>query len=73
MSGLDAAAKVLSDAGKPMSVKEIVEAAFAAKLWSSDGKTPSATLYSAVIREIANKKDASRFKKTGPGEFALAK
>jgi hypothetical protein len=73
MSGLDAAAKVLADAGKPMSCKEMVEAMLAQKLWSTGGKTPSSTVYAAIVREIANRKDASRFKKTGPGEFALAK
>ena len=73
MSGLDAAAKVLADHGKPMSCKVMVEAMLAQKLWSTGGKTPSSTLYSALIREIANRKDASRFKKTSPGEFALAK
>ena len=73
MSGLDAAAKVLADHGKPLSCKVMVEAMLAQKLWSTGGKTPSSTLYSALIREIGNRKDASRFKKTGPGEFALAK
>jgi hypothetical protein len=73
MSGLDAAAKVLAEAGKPMSCKVMVEQMLAKGLWATTGATPSSTLYSALIREIANRKDASRFKKTGPGEFALAK
>ena len=73
MSGLDAAAKVLAEAGKPMNCKEMVEATLAKGLWTTKGATPSSTAYAAVIREIANRKDASRFKKTGPGEFALAK
>ena len=73
MSGLDAAAKVLAETGKPMNVKAIVEAAFAKGYWASKGATPWATLYSAVIREIAAKKEASRFRKTARGMFEIAK
>jgi hypothetical protein len=71
MSGLDAAAKVLADHGKPLSCKVMVEAMLAQKLWSTGGKTPDATIYSAVIREIATKGSASRFVKVGRGEFAI--
>jgi hypothetical protein len=73
MSGLDAAAKVLAEAGKPMNVKAIVEAALAKGYWASKGATPWATVYSAVIREIAAKKEASRFRKTARGMFEIAK
>lgn len=73
MSGLDAAAKVLAEAGTPMNVKAIVETAQAKGYWTPGGKTPWATLYSAVIREIAAKKDAARFRKTERGMFELNK
>ena len=70
-SGLDAAAKVLEEAGQPMTAKEMVEAAEAKGYWKSPGgKTPHATVYSAIIREIAKKGDASRFVKTERGKFA---
>ena len=72
MSGLDAAAKVLADHGKPMSCKVMVEAMLAQKLWSTGGKTPDATIYSAIIREIKVKGAGSRFAKVGRGEFAFA-
>ena len=72
MSGLDAAAKVLKDAGEPMGAKQIVEAAMAKGLWQSNGATPHATIYSAMIREIAAKGDDARFKKVGRGQFAAA-
>jgi hypothetical protein len=40
--------------------------------WTSPkGKTPSATLYAALLRELKRKGDAARFVKTGPGQFAL--
>jgi hypothetical protein len=70
-SGLDAAAKVLEESGEPMTAKEMVEAAEAKGYWKSPGgKTPHATVYSAIIREIAAKGDASRFVKTERGKFA---
>jgi hypothetical protein len=73
MSGLDAAAKVLEEAGQPMTVKEMVEAAEEKGYWKSPGgKTPEATVYSAIIREIATKGTASRFVKTERGKFAHA-
>lgn len=70
-SALDAAAHVLKDAGEPMRVRAMVEAMKTRGLWSSDAATPHATLYSAILREITNKKDASRFRKTDRGHFAL--
>ena len=71
ISGLDAAAKVLEESGQPMTAKEMVEAAEAKGYWKSPGgKTPHATIYSAIIREIAKKGDASRFVKTERGKFA---
>ena len=56
MSAIDAAAKVLADSGTPMTTKEMIEAMAAKKLWTSPGgKTPHATLYSAILRECATK------------------
>ena len=71
-SGLDAAARVLVEAKRPMSAKEIVEAAAAKGYWSSGAKTPDATVYAAIIREIAAKKKDARFVKTDRGMFAAA-
>ena len=50
-------------------VKEIVEIAFQKGYWKSGGKTPHATVYSAIIREIAARKKDARFKKVGRGKF----
>jgi len=78
-SGLDLAAKVLADAGEPLKAKQIAERAIAAG-WKTNGKTPEATLYAAMTREIAKKGDAARFRKAdrglfeaGPGAKANAK
>jgi hypothetical protein len=69
-SGLDLIAQVLKDKGEPMGAKEIAEAVIAAG-WQTKGKTPAATLYSAMLREIDGKPSESRFVKTGRGLFAL--
>ena len=72
MSGLDAAAKVLAEAGEPLNCKTIVERALEKGYWKTNGKTPQATVYAAIIREIRKKGDASRFRKAERGKFTLA-
>ena len=72
-SGLDAAARVLAEAKKPLAAKEIVETAFAKGYWKSEGATPHATIYSAIIREIATKGKDARFRKTERGKFTVKK
>jgi len=71
MSALDCAAKLLREAGKPMNCPDLVKKMLAKKMWSTNGKTPAATLYAAMTREISAKGKASRFRKTDPGEFAF--
>ncbi|MBU4270794.1 MAG: winged helix-turn-helix domain-containing protein [Planctomycetes bacterium] len=74
VSGLDAAAKVLEESGQPMTAKEMVEAAEQKGYWKSPGgKTPHATVYSAIIRECAAKGKDSRFRKTERGKFTRNK
>ena len=73
-SALDAAATVLRKAGKPMHCKALVTAMAEQGLWSSPkGKTPHATLYAAILREIAKKGAAARFKKVDRGQFEYAR
>ena len=73
LSALDAAAKVLGDAGKPMNCQDLIAKMAERKLWSSpNGKTPAATLYAAILREINVKGKDARFKKTDRGQFAHA-
>jgi hypothetical protein len=66
---LDLAAEVLIKAGKPMGCGEVVAEILAAGTWQTKGKTPAATLYSAIIREIADPRRGSRFRKVGKGQF----
>lgn len=73
VSALDAAARVLGEAGTAMSCKEMIEAMAAKGYWSSpNGKTPDATLYAAILREITAKGKDARFYKADRGKFALA-
>ena len=70
-SALDAAALVLRESGRPLSCPELIQQMAATGIWSSPkGKTPAATLYAALMREVQRKGDAARFVKTGPGRFA---
>src|SRR5579859_2013580 len=72
LSCLDAAAKVLGEAKEPMNAKEMIEAMAAKKYWTSPGgKTPSATLYSAILRELSTKGKEARFKKSDRGLFVI--
>ena len=72
LSAIDAAAQVLGESKEPLNTKEMVEAMSAKKYWTSPGgKTPHATLYSAILREIRKKGDDARFRKVERGRFTL--
>jgi hypothetical protein len=69
---LDAAFQVLSETGQAMSCPELIAAMAAKGYWNSPtGRTPAATLYSALLRELQTKGDQARFCKTERGKFAL--
>ena len=72
LSALAAAHKVLCEATEPLNVQQMIEAMTAKGYWTSPGgKTPHATLYSAILRELA-KGETSRFVKTDRGRFVAA-
>ena len=74
VSALDAAAQALAKATKPMRATEMIAEMKARGLWKSPGgKTPEATLYAAIIREISAKGDKARFKKHERGVFVAGK
>jgi hypothetical protein len=74
VSALDAAAQVLASANEPMRAKDLIAAMQTKGLWTSPGgKTPEATLYAAMTREITVKGRESRFKKVERGLFAAGK
>ena len=71
LSALDAAAQVLQEVGTPLSCQEMITAMAEKGYWSSPkGRTPAATLYSAILRELKTKGAAARFRKTDRGRFA---
>ena len=72
LSLLNQAVLVLEKAGRAMNAKEMVEAVLAKGEWTTKGKTPAATLYASILREIQKKGDQARFVKTERGKFALA-
>jgi hypothetical protein len=70
VGALDAAAQVLASSKESLNCKAMIEAMAKKGLWTSPGgKTPHATLYSAIIREIAVKAKESRFVKKDRGLF----
>ena len=70
----DLSRHVLAEEGRPMTCKELIGAMAIKGYWTSPGgKTPDATLYSALLREITVKGDQSRFVKSGPGHFLTSK
>jgi hypothetical protein len=73
LSALEAAARVLEETKQARSCSELIAAMATEGYWTSPGgKTPQATLSSAIQREMVVKKDQSRFKKTAPGRYTLA-
>ena len=70
LSALDAAAKILEESGQPMNCQAMIQEMAAKGYWTSPkGKTPAATLYSALLREIKLKGKQARFQKTARGQF----
>jgi hypothetical protein len=74
LSAIDAAARVLGEAAQPMRCPEMIEAMAKKGYWKSPGgKTPAATLYAAILKEITTKGKESRFVKVDRGQFSGAK
>ena len=72
LSQLDAAVKVLGEAGTPMTTKAMIEAMATKGYWTSPGgATPAQTLYSAILREVQKKGNDARFTKVDRGQFTL--
>ena len=76
LSALDAAAQVVGALGGKEAIEGItaitlIERMTKQKLWTSpDGKTPHATLYAAMVREIKAKGPGARFRRVSPGHFS---
>jgi HB1, ASXL, restriction endonuclease HTH domain len=74
IGALDAAARILEEAGQPMGCKEMIEGMATKGYWTSpNGQTPHATLYAGILREMKVKGKESRFTKSDRGKFARTK
>ena len=61
---------MLTETGQAMNCQELIKVMAEKDLWTSPGgKTPHATLYSAILREIQTKGSEARFNKTERGKF----
>ena len=71
LSCVAAALKVLGESSEPMNAQELITAMETKGYWTSPGgKTPHATLYSAILRDLAKGED-SKFVKTERGRFTV--
>ena len=70
---LDCAVAVLQGAKEPLGCQEMVQAMLERKLWATNGRTPAATLYAAILRELQHKGKQARFEKVARGRFTLRK
>jgi len=72
LSALEAAVRLLGESGQAMNCQEMIAAMAAKGYWTSPGgKTPSATLYTSILKELTTKGKESRFVKVDRGRFAL--
>ena len=68
---LDAAVRVLQDAGRPLAVRELTNTALESGYWTTSGKTPWDTLSARISEHIAKTGNDSRIVRVSPGVFAL--
>ena len=74
VTALDAAFRVLQEAGEPMTAPDIYAKMVEKKLWESpNGLTPAATIYAAMIREITTRGKEARFTRPEASKFGAAK
>ncbi len=67
---LTIAARLLAESTTPLGTKTLIETMASRGLWTSPGgKTPAATLYAAIVREITTKGKDARFRKADRGLF----
>lgn len=66
----DIAYQILKETGKPLHSKEITKIALDRGL-QTIGMTPELTMNAQLLRDVNNKGELSRFKKTGPSIFAF--
>jgi restriction system protein len=71
MSSLSAAEKVLKSAGKPLHYREITRRMLDLGLWTTEGKTPEATVNARLAGDIKHNVQNSIFRRLDRGIFGL--
>lgn len=72
MNSLDAAERVLKEAGEPLHYKEITKRVLAQALWATRGKTPARTVNAQITSDRKRYGERSRFINCNkPGVFGL--
>ena len=71
LSGKEASLRVLQEEGRPMRARELCDLAHERGYCDMPGKTPWATIAATLTTDINEKGEKSRFKKDGPGLFAI--
>ncbi len=70
MNSVDAAYKVLQEAGKPLHYAEIAHRIVQSKLWLTSGRTPENTVNRDINQEIMHRGKLARFVRLGDGMYA---
>ena len=71
MNSLDAAERILKEAGEPLHSDEITRRVLAKGLWTTTGKTPAATINARLGEDIKRNGERSRFMRRGRSVFGL--
>ncbi len=71
MTILEAAYRVLAEAGRELHFHEITDRIVKRRLWRPGGSSPAQSVGGALYMDINNHRSASHFRQTGPGTFAL--
>ncbi len=71
MNVREATERVLKEAGQPLTIDEITSRVLASNLWTSTGRTPSASIESALATDIKHHGAASAFIRTAPRTYGL--
>ena len=70
MKAIDAIYQVLLEAGSPLSIIEITRRILSTGLWTTQGKTPEATISATLSSDVKEQGAASRFVHTGPSQYS---
>ena len=71
MTLLDAAQHVLAQAGTPLHTEELTRRMLTEGLWMTQGRTPAASVYSALFMSLKRQGTSSPFQQTAPSPFGL--